>query len=302
MSADFLGKETTTSMKGLAILLITISHMGDGFQIKTFVPLGGIGVALFLILSGYGLMESYKRNGLIDFWKKRVMRVLIPYFLWVCAFSAYRLLAGKDVTLLRYWFVEYIVIWYVVFYLSTKFLPNHKWIVFSIAALLLYWFLPWWKAQQSLSFIAGMLISVHRSSIMKISTRKYLLIGCFCILVVIVAFGIKQWGPIGGEAGNALFTNNVGDNYYQKKLAQVFIKLPVALTIIIIMELLSQYKSRLLYAVGLVSYELYLVQITFYTCIASKYQNLLIFCIEITISCYLLYICDKNIIKVLMRK
>ena len=140
MFTNFLDKENTTSMKGVAILLITISHMGDGFHITTFVSLGGIGVALFLVLSGYGMMESYKKNGLMGFWKKRLLRVLVPYILWALFFSAYQLLVGKNVELLRYWFVEYIVIWYVVFYLSARFLPKQQWIIFSFLAILLYWF------------------------------------------------------------------------------------------------------------------------------------------------------------------
>lgn len=304
MFTNFLGKENTTSMKGVAILLITISHMGDGFHITTFVSLGGIGVALFLVLSGYGMMESYKKNKLIGFWKKRFLRVLVPYILWVCFFSAYHLLVGRDIELLRYWFVEYIVIWYVVFYLSVRFLPKQKWIIFSFLAIFLYWFLPWWKAQQSLSFIAGMLISTYRKSIMKISMKSFLLIACLLLLVMMFAFIIKQWGPIGEEViiGDVLFVNNWGDNHYLKKLAQIFIKLPIALFIITIIELLSRYKSKLLYAAGLVSYELYLVQMSFYTNIKCNYQNLILFCLEIVVCSYLLYKCNKKVTKLLISR
>lgn len=302
MFTNFLDKENTTSMKGVAILLITISHMGDGFHITTFVSLGGIGVALFLVLSGYGMMESYKKNGLMGFWKKRLLRVLVPYILWALFFSAYQLLVGKNVELLRYWFVEYIVIWYVVFYLSARFLPKQQWIIFSFLAILLYWFLPWWKAQQSLSFITGMLISKYRNSIMKISMKSFLLIGCLFLLVVMFAFKIKQWVPIGEEMmiEDVPFVNNWGDNHYLRKLAQIFIKLPIALFIIIIMELLSRYKSKLLYAIGLVSYELYLVQMSFYTSIECNYQNLILFCLEIVVCSYLLYKCNKKVTKILI--
>lgn len=37
--------------------------------------IGGIGVALFLICSGYGLEVSYEKNGLKDFWMKRMLGV-----------------------------------------------------------------------------------------------------------------------------------------------------------------------------------------------------------------------------------
>ena len=51
------------------------------FQIRYFTPCGGIGVALFLFVAGYGLSESFDRNGLKNFWKKRLIVVLVPYFM-----------------------------------------------------------------------------------------------------------------------------------------------------------------------------------------------------------------------------
>ena len=45
-----------------------LSHF-TGNMSRIFTPLGGIGVAMFLILSGYGLNESFKKNGLDGFWK-----------------------------------------------------------------------------------------------------------------------------------------------------------------------------------------------------------------------------------------
>lgn len=34
-------------------------------------PFGGIGVVLFLFLSGFGCNESYKHKGLDNFWQKK---------------------------------------------------------------------------------------------------------------------------------------------------------------------------------------------------------------------------------------
>lgn len=113
-----LCKDSTTAIKGIAILLIVICHVGQfGFHIRMFVPLGGIGVAVFLILSGFGLMESYTKYGLKDFWKKRVLRLLIPYFIWCAAYCSYLMISNKTLDLdeIRYWFIEYIIIWYLIF-------------------------------------------------------------------------------------------------------------------------------------------------------------------------------------------
>ena len=76
----FFDKNYTTIAKGIAIFMIMLCHMScfwPGGRLLS--PLGGTGVAIFLVTSGYGLMESYKRVGLENFWKKRLLRVWIPY-------------------------------------------------------------------------------------------------------------------------------------------------------------------------------------------------------------------------------
>lgn len=50
----------TDSLRGIAILLVITSHIAGAIGTNLCTPLGGIGVALFLFLSGYGLNESYK--------------------------------------------------------------------------------------------------------------------------------------------------------------------------------------------------------------------------------------------------
>lgn len=52
-------------MKGVAIICVVLCHyMGTfGQGITVFTPLGGIGVAIFLILSAYGLNESWNQGG-----------------------------------------------------------------------------------------------------------------------------------------------------------------------------------------------------------------------------------------------
>lgn len=56
-----MNKAQTTVYKGVAILLVILCHaMGTfGHGITLFTPLGGIGVSVFLLLSAYGLNESW---------------------------------------------------------------------------------------------------------------------------------------------------------------------------------------------------------------------------------------------------
>jgi peptidoglycan/LPS O-acetylase OafA/YrhL len=79
----FMSVDYTNFLRGIAILLIILMHTSCAMGLRYFTPLGGIGVALFLILSGYGLAESYKKNGITHFWKKKILRIWVPYFLFI---------------------------------------------------------------------------------------------------------------------------------------------------------------------------------------------------------------------------
>lgn len=73
-------------IKAFAILLVVLCHIGNRFTRAT-TPLGGIGVALFLILSAYGVEKSFIKSGLKGFWRKRLITVYVPY--WIVELIAY---------------------------------------------------------------------------------------------------------------------------------------------------------------------------------------------------------------------
>ena len=51
-------RKDTTIIKAIAILCVFFCHLGNQFTRFT-TPLGGIGVCMFLIISGYGLEKSF---------------------------------------------------------------------------------------------------------------------------------------------------------------------------------------------------------------------------------------------------
>ncbi len=78
----------TQELKGLAILAIIFGHIGYFLSTsRDFLhPLSvasGMGVNLFLFLSGYGLTLSYLKNkpSILDFYKKRLFRLFLP--MWI---------------------------------------------------------------------------------------------------------------------------------------------------------------------------------------------------------------------------
>lgn len=78
-------RDETAYLKAIAILSIILCHFWGWIcepiqMIKTMgSSLAQSGVFLFLFLSGYGVMQSYLKNGLNHFWSKRFYKVYIPF-------------------------------------------------------------------------------------------------------------------------------------------------------------------------------------------------------------------------------
>lgn len=64
---EYFGRTNSQVMKGIAILAVILCHLMGAFGCGTtlFTPLGGIGVSIFLMLSAYGLNESYIGGGVL---------------------------------------------------------------------------------------------------------------------------------------------------------------------------------------------------------------------------------------------
>jgi len=134
-----LSIQKTTYLKGFAILLILLSHT------KIFKYGGLIGVGLFLTLSGYGMYESYTKKGLDNYFKKRISKVLIPYWLfnilWIIidyikgttySFKTiiFSFLTYKNIIDITMWYISYLLVWYILFYLIFRF--KNKYIQFIL--------------------------------------------------------------------------------------------------------------------------------------------------------------------------
>ena len=127
----------TNQMKGIAILIIIVTHvalaLGNPGYLYLFRRLGFPSVAIFLVLSGYGIFLSLEKKGLNNFFSKRVMRVYIPFILAmtgkILIFDYFILNKRSGVgnsllniflapaTLDMYmWFIVYIIFWYCITY------------------------------------------------------------------------------------------------------------------------------------------------------------------------------------------
>lgn len=69
-SFEWMDRRFTTAVKGFSILTVVWAHGGARLGVGEIQFIAGVGVAQFLICSGYGLEMSYQKNGLKGFWKK----------------------------------------------------------------------------------------------------------------------------------------------------------------------------------------------------------------------------------------
>lgn len=123
----YLDRNSSTILRGIAILSVLLGHTG-------YYVLGGAGgVALFLILSGYGLNLSCEAKGFALFWDKRLRKVFLPYFfVGLFALAGRRIwdpraivctLLGLDLGLIAdptMWYISYILLWYLVYYVLAR--------------------------------------------------------------------------------------------------------------------------------------------------------------------------------------
>lgn len=255
LSNKFLSKDYTTAIKGLAMILIILGHLSWSWT-RFFTPFGGIGVALFLIVSGYGLNVSYQKYGLTDFWRKRFLLVYVPWFM-----TANVLALWKEMTVQTYllnilcvqtnlWFVSYIVQVYFIYWLVLKFFPKYRLQLLGTVSILSFLLLPVLQAEQSLSFISGVWLAESKNINQFLGGKKKLYaITVSSLFVGLLALSLKQI-PMARDIECPLLLN----------FFSLLIKWPIAVALLLLpMIVRTLVLNPFLVFTGTISYELYLV-------------------------------------------
>ena len=189
---QWMDRNYTTAIKGFSILTVVWAHSGAKFSVGGIQFIAGIGVALFLMCSGYGLEISHEKNGLVGFWKKRLLGVCLPFW----AVELIGLLATGTFSIKSYlldfyflrpatgygWFMGYIVICYLIFYAVKRLIKDRKMQVVVLFGAFGIWFvvesvffanpdMPFLRARQMLSFPAGVLLVMNKDKIEQTLTK-----------------------------------------------------------------------------------------------------------------------------------
>lgn len=187
-----MDRNYTTAIKGFSILNVVWAHSGAMLSVGGVQFIAGIGVALFLMCSGYGLEASYEKNVLVGFWKKRLLGVCLPFW----AVELIGLLATGTFSIKSYlldfcflkpatgygWFMGYIVICYLIFYAVKRLIKNSRMQTVALFGAAAIWFvlesvyfanpnMSFLRARQMLSFPAGVLLAVNKDKIEQTLTK-----------------------------------------------------------------------------------------------------------------------------------
>jgi peptidoglycan/LPS O-acetylase OafA/YrhL len=281
MESNTFNFEVTNQLRGLAILMVIAGHMELTSALNNS---GGWGVAIFLMLSGFGLTLSYQKKGLKNFFRKKLFKVLLPYSaVTIILLAADKVIFHRQYGILKsllailglgfrspvdgtMWYVTYILIWYLVFYCIFRLNINFKLklVLTGLASAACYLaisiILPDTTVirNYSFNFLLGVTLAAANNKINAINSvtiKRYLAlipIPCAIIFYIFnyrITFGNDKVNPV------SLIAFAIGS--------------------IAVVSLYSMHnlKSRLLQFIGKISYEMYLVE----GVILFKYSSILDF-------------------------
>ncbi len=303
---QWMDKNYTTAIKGFSILTVVWAHSGARLSVGGIQFIAGIGVALFLICSGYGLEISYEKNGLKEFWKKRLLGVCLPF--WTVELVG--LLATRTFSIKTYLrdfcflkpatsyggFMGYIVICYLIFYAVKILIKDNRMQMGALLGVFAIWFvlesvffanpdMPFLRARQMLSFPTGVLLAVNKDKIERTLTKaKNILIltggGIVCLLFM------------------AITQLNVVKNlpYLVSNAMALLTCLPMAIGIMVLGKSFSGlFENKMLAVTGKISYEIYLIHAFTLGIVKPSIVSVFVFVVVTYIFAYILHIGIRKI-------
>lgn len=287
---EVLPNTLSTEIKGLAILMIVFSHIGyflvaDHRFLFPLSIMAGVGVDLFLFLSGFGITASTIKNNLgpVDFYKKRLIKLFTPFwivliFFLVLDFLVLGIIYPWQFTLKAifgffptadlyhdlnspFWYFTLILFYYLIF--PWVFSKKHVW----LSAIAIY-DITWLILQQNfqiinkvsffynlhiMAFPLGMLffwlINKFDFVALKDKVITKLKVNKFAVSILQCLFSIFLAVSI---AYSAYEFGNLS-NYSEAQVFSIFTMLLVVLLFII-----KKFEFKFFYLFGLYSYEIYL--------------------------------------------
>ena len=185
---EMFSRTNTQALKGIATIWIFVFHILLEHNITPLLNVWGtFFVTIFLVLSGYGLEESFRNGGLDGYWRKRLDKVVLPSVFFAFAYNyvfsflfpesaMHRFLDELLYKSATFWFVFFIMKCYAVYWIGTRFMGERLRLFFFVACALINLNMRApcgnLEAIQSFSFLAGVLLSVNKRRVEALSDRE----------------------------------------------------------------------------------------------------------------------------------
>lgn len=299
-----LSLDKSKAIQGFAAVAIIVHHLSQELAEKAgaigfFTELGVLFVGIFFFFSGYGLYTSLKtkENYLKGFLKKRLVTILIPFYMCILVFTVAACIGGMKFTPVQLlgilsgwflinqhmWYIVEIAILYLAFYIIYHLIKNRTaatvvmgiFVIAMMAGSLVLchgkdmsasgWFQGEWWYNSSFLFVIGIIVSKHSEGLRRIARKGY--------IVLLVIFGTltgllgpqtqymlknySYWSEIPGETRAIL-----------DKLRCLSVQLPWIICFVIFLLLVMmrvRFGNPVLKFLGSISLELYLIHNLFLT-------------------------------------
>ena len=202
----------------------------DAGRLRIFSTIGVWLIGFFFFCSGYGLITSLrtKQDYLKGFLVKRVLIVLVPFFLCNYAYMSVELLRGMQfstpeliasffgvlLTNSQMWFAVEIMLLYIVFFLLFTYVKKEKVCIMTIVALtamitligmlntrpfcLSNWFWGEWWFNTSFMFLFGMIMAHSEEKIIAFVKKRYPIVLLLCLVAAIgLSFPVNAMAEMG---------------------------------------------------------------------------------------------------------
>ena len=232
---DFLSLEQTRILRGITALGVALHHMGQKtcapwhprpyivHGLDPFVPIGYLFVGVFLFCSGLGLYKSFKtkQEYLKGFFRRRVLPIVIAFYLSEIIYTAVRLAMGEKMDALKIlwylsglhmanfnaWYVIVIPFFYLAFWAAFRFCKKEGWAIFWVFAFTLgytvlgacidhqndWWMRGEWWYNSILLFPLGLLFGRHEKRVVSFVKKAYPLWLLLSLAAVFLLFWQSEW-------------------------------------------------------------------------------------------------------------
>ena len=299
-----LSLDKSKAIQGFAAVAIIVHHLSQELAeqagaIGCFQELGVLFVGIFFFFSGYGLYTSLKtkENYLKGFLKKRLVTILVPFYMCILVFTVASCICGtkyKPLQLLytlsgwslintHMWYIVEIAILYLAFFLIFRLIKNRTaativmslFVIAMMAGSLLlahgkdmscsFWFQGEWWYNSSFLFVIGIIFSKHSDGLRRIARKGYvILLPVFAVLTIVLGkqdlYMLRKysyWSEIPGQ-----------DPAYLDKIRCLSVQLPwiiIFVCFILLLMMKFSFGNPVLKFLGSISLELYLIHNLFLT-------------------------------------